>query len=610
MSEIKIQKNIFDSPEVFEKLITTSKKNIICDHHGNFYEQNYLISIIKKIVHLIFRDLFGFEAKKYVGWTKGFTHTFDKIEQSRIEVNKPSFESHIKAFKAANQILKHNKSSKTKEALKDLKLRTTAFKYRLGVGYKDKYAKQDNVDAKLYEDLKTHAETWIKTQIVFKTKELTPKQIEQLETLTRYPKFAVIVKDDEILRHKFFDWALLANNNVDAFVQYPKTVEKIIDVGLSERIGRYGGNDLQIEEVKQDEKLYKELTLPFEGKRENILDGKHVVTLSHEYKLSIAEIFKIYKDREGKVGNVEYFGEGKGTINWNSHAWGPFNPAKNDYEKPDMNDSDWIKKIQFSEIITEEEAKERFEDEEGHKLQFSPDDFICTIIANNQYEDANLTGSHTRLGIAVPLGNGKRGLTEISKFSRDFPLFRNEKIRYLLMAYNTVEGALQLPDENFYQIRRDEEGISFKANEAEARSILQSIGKDKLKMENKSLHFQLLTHNCTDWVFKKFKPLLSKEKSHEIAGMNMWDAKPEGFSKYIVKLPSVVRKALFNLSLLIIRPNIHIKKGKNGRIRKIGLHFENAPWKDGITRLHPSRIIRHKRTKKAQRLAPVPVVAT
>ena len=42
---------------------------------------------------------------------------------------------------------------------------------------------------------------------------------------------------------------------------------------------------------------------------------------------------------------------------------GAYDPAKKDYLRIDVvNDPDWIKKIPFSEIISEENAKDRFED--------------------------------------------------------------------------------------------------------------------------------------------------------------------------------------------------------------------------------------------------------
>ena len=579
--------NLVKDPEIFEKLIQVPYKNVRCDTKGHFYEENSLVSLIKIITTRIFGDLFNLKIDQQIRWAKGLVLVFDQLEQQRIRVNKPKFLAHLKAAKTVKNILKLSHSPKVREPLIDLKIRTLSLKYRLGSCYSDKYAKQLTANAQLYEELKPLAEDWKKTQIVYKTQALTSKQNQQLEILTQYPGFATLARDNAILRKKFFAWALLEGNNVDVFVQFSKTVDKIIDVGLSKRIGRYGGQDLQIEEVEINNKLYKDLTLPFEFKRESILDETHTVTLVNNYKLSIQDIFKIFEDRAFRAGNVEYFGNGKGISNWNVNEWGAYHPAKNDYERIDVNDPEGLKKVPFSEIITEEEAKARFVDEHGKKLVFEPADWIFTIVAKNEHMDARLTGAHTMLCIAVPLENGTRGLCYISKFLWDFPVFEKEKIKYIRIGFDTLRAALQMPDENFYQIGRDSVEISYRATEGQARKILKSIAKDKSNSEKGSFHFQIFISNCTHWVFEKLRTLIPATEGHKIAAMHIWDTKPQGLS-LIYKLPLIFRKAIFDLLVLIARPRGQIKRGKKEKI--IQLSRENAPWNEGFL-LHPQGII-------------------
>lgn len=602
MPEVSLSGNLITNPLAFEKLVQASKKSVICDDQGNFHVEYPLIAIIRKIVSVIFRDLFGCEARKYVGWAKGTVYAFDQCEQDK----KHSMEL-LKTAKTVKKILKQNKSSKVNVALTELKIRTTALKYRLGI----KNAQQIPEDKKveLYKKLESQAEAWKKTQIVYQTHELSPEEKRQLKTLLKYPKFAALVYEDETLRTKFFYWALLAKNNVGAFVQFPRTVEKLTDLGLSEKIGRYGGKDLQIKkEVDSTGNLIKDLTLPFEGKHESILNEKHCVTLSNDYKLSIQEVFKIFKDRISIVGNLEYFGEGKGITNWNANEWGYFNPAKNDYDRIDMNDPDWIFKMPFSEIIDEDEAKERFEDKDANKLEFAPDEWVFTVIGKNEYKEANLTGAHTMLCIAVPLENGKRGLCYMSKFVWEFPDKEKEKWKYVRTGFDTVRAAIQSPDENFYQISRDEEGVSWRATQEEARVILNRISKDKKLVEKGALNFQFLIYNCTDWVFKKLRRrkesgmgLVTPEERDEVAGMCMWDAKPEGLASYLVKMPNKVRKGIINLALMITQPKGQLKKRKNGDERELRLTLEHGPWRGGGDSHHPSAIIKNKRLKRAKK---------
>lgn len=588
--------NLVNDPIAFAQLI--QNKSVACDKKGNFYVENRLIATIRRFVAIIFGDLFGLESRKHIGWAKGLIYTFDQIEKRRIELYQPQFLSHLSTAKRVKKILKQSKSLNAKAALHQLNLRTTALKYRQANAYHTKYVKNQQPNTQLFNQIKPLAEAWKKKQIVYKTHELSEKESQQLEILTQYPKFAALVMEDSPWLEKFFGWALLEKNNVDAFVQFPKTVQKIIDIGLSEKIGKYGGEDLKIENVNIAGTVYKDLTLPFEGKRESILDKKHHVTLINDYMLSIKEIFKIYKDRKTKVGNVEYFGEGKGTCNWNGIEWGTFNPKKNDYDRIDVKDPEWIKKIPFSEIITEDEAKERFEDKNGNKLQFEPNHWVFSVIAKNEYKHANLTGTHTMLCIAVPLGNGRRGLCYMSKFPCEFPDFEKEKRRVLRLGFDTVDGAIQLPDENFYRIKRDEENVSWRATEKDAQIVLNRIAKDKLLIEKRLFHFQILIYNCTDWVFKKLRHMVPVQERDEIASMSMWEAEPEGLAAKIIKLPPFIRKIIFDISIKIASPvgKIKIRKDKTEYI--IQLTTKNGPWNDGVRKPHPAMIIIRKRQNK------------
>ena len=78
----------------------------------------------------------------------------------------------------------------------------------------------------------------------------------------------------------------------------------------------------------------------------------------------------------------------------------------------------------------------------------------------------------------------------MGKFAWDFPNFEHEKRRYVRVAFATVRGSIQMPDENFFQIGRDEEDISWRASEEEARLIINKISKDKKNVENKKFYFK------------------------------------------------------------------------------------------------------------------------
>lgn len=553
---------------------------------------------MRKIIKRIFGDFFGLEKRQHIGWSHGLVSVFDQLEQQRLLFNREKFSAYIKTAKAVKGSLKKHQSPEAKQALVDLKLRTTALKYRLGSEYKDKYAIQKDPDPKLLQELKPLVEEWKKTQIVFKTHALSPAETLQLETLARYPKLAELVLDTPALRHKFFDWAFLAKNNVHAFVQFPLTVGKLMEVGLSERIGRYGGQDLKIEDREIYGQTYKDLTLPFEGKSHSILNEKEVITLSYDYRLSIGDVFRIFKERKCVMGNLEYFGKGQGITNWNCNEWGAYNPAKNDYERVNVDDPDWIKKMPFIDEMSHEEALNHFEDKNGQKLKFEPHDWIFEVIANNQFKHANLTGTHTILCIGVPLENGRRGLCYMGKFAWEFPDIEKEKKRYARIAFDAVRASIQCPDENVFQNKRDKEGIAWRFTEEEARRVLNKIRKDKRNIEKGLFFFQFLVYNCADWAFKKLRHKVSQEEYNEVAAMSMWDAKPEGFIANVIKLPPKLRLNMLDLAIKIVQPEIVINYHSDGRERPIGLTKENAPWREGRTKAHPSQMINGKRMRK------------
>ncbi len=63
----------------------------------------------------------------------------------------------------------------------------------------------------------------------------------------------------------------------------------------------------------------KVVTLPFEGVEHSILNGAHVITFRGNYRLSIDQIFALFKEKSVRVGSLEYLA--RGISNWNCHKW-------------------------------------------------------------------------------------------------------------------------------------------------------------------------------------------------------------------------------------------------------------------------------------------------
>jgi hypothetical protein len=608
MTGIATQGNLFKDYENFSKLVQSG--NLICDEKGNFHVENCLIALIKKIVTVIFRDLFGFESRKQIGWAKGHVHVFDKLEQTHTELNKEALEGYLKTAKVVKQILKQNKSSKVQAALAELKARTIGLKYRLGSYYKENYdAENSRPDEPILKELLSVAEEWRKTQIAFKKNPgLTELQKDRLTTLAKRPKIAKLILQNQKLKDQFFEWSLIEKNPVDAFVQYPRTRERLVDIFLSEKISSYGGKEnLIIEKVEKDGIFHKYLKLPFETDETvdkvhyvNILDEDKTVKLSHNYELTIGKIFQIFKDRKFVVGDVEYLhrenSKGGVIANWHGLKWGAWDPSLGKYHCIDFTDDLWIKNLRsFTEILTEEQAHERFYDINGKKLQFGPTDYVFSIIGTNEFEDANLVGSHSMLCIAVPQGDGTRKLYNLSKFVKEFPDPSKSLKQYVRVLFDAVEGAIQCPDENIFKAYRASGEIAWKYTEQETKVKLKKIADDYELMQKGELTFQFLKDNCTDWCFEVFDGNISEEEMKSFS-MSIWDAKPDGMiEKILINLPPFLLKMFFRLLFFIMGPVGRKKKTKDGKEIEIKVStHEPGPWdpKHKYMRTHPSKIIK------------------
>ena len=146
------------------------------------------------------------------------------------------------------------------------------------------------------------------------------------------------------LQEQFFEWALRDRNPVGIFVEYPAIQQKLTDNLLQTRIGRLGGQALNIKKVNlQGKENIKEkvVTLLFEGKPISILDENQEIIFKGNYRLTLREVFNIFHNKESEVGNLEFFHEG--IVNWNTHRLGSWNADKGEYERIDLQQANWWK---------------------------------------------------------------------------------------------------------------------------------------------------------------------------------------------------------------------------------------------------------------------------
>jgi hypothetical protein len=319
-----------------------------------------------------------------------------------------------------------------------------------------------------------------------------------------------------------------------------------VECGLSGRIGRLGGRDLKINKVSINEAVEEKiLTLPFEGKPISILDENKLVIFRGNYKLTIAEIFSIFKNKVFRAGDLEYLKDG--IINWNSHHLGYWDADQQTYVQIDLDQAGWWRQLPLLEVLTLQEARERY-----HQNL----DGICwnmAACASRGSATLDFDKTHAYLEVAIPIGEGKYSIHAFGKFAFVFPATFFECFFSLCQ---NVHATIAYPDENIYFTERQHGRHSFLMNPCEAFKFMESIKEDMLKARVRNFIFQIQSENCAKWIQEKLEGVLGKEKVPNLYKMSMLDTEPQNAIIWIFRgikmLPAPLQvPVLTNLHLLI-----------------------------------------------------------
>ena len=161
-------------------------------------------------------------------------------------------------------------------------------KYRLEAindGFDKVKATQD-----LFETVANMANRWKKDKPYFEVYQLTSQEFQQIETATHYPHFVKLIANDKSLLDAFFLWSFRDKSSVEVFVEFPALQERLYISGISQRIGRFGGNSLKLAKKVigsqgKPNVVAKMVFLPIEGQDMNILDETKVIQFRNNYKL-------------------------------------------------------------------------------------------------------------------------------------------------------------------------------------------------------------------------------------------------------------------------------------------------------------------------------------
>jgi hypothetical protein len=393
----------------------------------------------------------------------------------------------------------------------------------IAIRYRFELTLPKEIDINILSSLKMQAAAWKAKQEIIRAPKLLDQDIEILEELSKYSDFSQLLLADFSLSEQFFLYAFRDCLEVPFYIQYPFTQIQLQRCKLQARIGRMGGNLLKIERVPVshlpgvEEKI---VTLPFEGQQHNILDTASVIHFRGDYSLTLAQIYEIFRVKERFVGNLEIMAEG--IINWNVHKLGWWNAAESRYEVVPLLNSDWWKSLPEFEIISREEAQERY----GNHLNGSVWNAAATSTRGSTTLDYE--NSHAYLEMAIPIDSEHYSIFDFGKFATRFP---GSFLESLQMFCHTVPATVAYPDENIFYTHRQHAQHSFPLTRSQGQHILEKIRTDLVKARGNNFVYQIESENCAKWLHEKLESALGG--IHNLFLMKLLDTEPLSFVKWI-----------------------------------------------------------------------------
>ena len=291
-----------------------------------------------------------------------------------------------------------------------------AHRYRFGE------LKQGEIDLKEKDALSFLAKEWKEKNATYSNKELTDEEIEKIVEVCTYREFMSLLMCDGNLREQFFYWILPNDaahlpfhaNDVEIFIKFPGLYNTILR-RLCFLISRLG-NLFVINQNNQT------LTVPIEGERVEILNGKKEYTLRGRFRkgeltLTIDEIFKEMEKQLVKGNsNVDIFNLEEGFFNYCPVERGAYHETKKKYMRPELDDHKFFEKMPDSGIFTREELEGRYGvslKSKGGKYRFCPEGtcplFVLSATRKRFEEDKNweIRGTHSWYILYIPTEDGK-----------------------------------------------------------------------------------------------------------------------------------------------------------------------------------------------------------
>ncbi len=462
-------------------------------------------SVFRKVLRWIFR----LDDSRAHSLIDSFNTALGHLEkaQNQQEMSHDLYFKYRQNAKKLKALYRTNESAKIKESLQTLKRLKNALKDRLNIPCANEVTEVQK------EELLNKAKEW-KRKKVFKdgVKEFLELDKIKIATAFKYPRLIRMLERSETLQDQFFTWTIRNYCDADVFAVLPRLQEQLKTSLLAPRISRDNGDTL-IFEKKND--VY-DAQLPFEGKYISVLDEDSAITcLRGIPSIRLKELYKIFKNKNYDVGNVEYFsilkhaGDNEeynrfGICGSHIHKWG----------EAVRNEEEYWKHLRPTERHTPEELLKAYPrlnaalEKENKGISDKP--WFKILMASRTKEDLTSAGTHGWLKIAIPDGDFYN-VYDFGKLAAKFPYWWWE---FIPVSFHMVNAAYEYPEQNIQYSHREFTNLPRAVDEVEGRHTMADIFEDwRLAQEGRS-KFNLLMLSCAFWATLRWNPPKSGNFSH------------------------------------------------------------------------------------------------
>jgi len=213
----------------------------------------------------------------------------------------------------------------------------------------------------LQEELRTWQEEIVAPKEDFFANKMAQSTAAKIKRSCQYPQFIDALRENRTLLELFF-YTVFSNmpsdctDAVDLFIQAPYLQKELTRCNLDIRIKAIANRGLRFIQTS-DDPIQKDVQLLINGKYQSIAHSQNNVTIAHNVKRTVKEVFDTFEEHNRKIADLEYVQKGimllDGTLS-----------------TMDLSSPEWYKDLPIVERLTRKELEERYETnfQTGHAL--------------------------------------------------------------------------------------------------------------------------------------------------------------------------------------------------------------------------------------------------